>query len=331
MNLINLKFDFLRVVTDYEHYVALNLPYSTEIENHQKIFTHFWKDHFLSGLIIEQQFISLTSENPAIRKAAIDMFSSLLWKHDLDQRYQSRECREKIARIYFPFVVKLVENIDIFMKLEIKEQRDWIVCFMWILMNCNMEKILKKWWLNDTIKNQKSFLELLFKALQVTEGNKTISFVILQIIEEMMLDNVATLKEVENDDFLGKIFRVFYQLLDNENQSALLLKMLFESTLKKFVNLFQKVLFEYQNTSKYCGEFSYQTIKYLNVANGEVRACASAFFYLLLKTNFKLRGNIARFIYNSIYLFLFCFNFLFILEPNSKLLLHFLTFLEKHL
>lgn len=294
MDLIKLKFDFLRIIADYEHYIALNIPSSTEIESIQKIVTHFWKDHFLSGLIIEQQFVSLNSDQPAIRKIAIEMFTGLLWKHDMDERYKSRECREKIARIYFPFVVKLVENSENFLKLDAKEQREWIICFVWILMNCNIEKILKKWWIGDTIKNQKSFLDLLYKALQVTEGNKLVSFVVLEIVEEMMLDNVETLKEVENDEFLSKIFRIFYQLLDNENQSALLLKFLFESSLKKFVHLFQKVLFEYQNTSKYCGEFSYQTIKYLNVANGEVRACASAFFYLLLKTNYTLRGNIAR-------------------------------------
>lgn len=36
------KLNFLSVITDYEHYIPLNLPTSIKIESIPNLFSHFW-------------------------------------------------------------------------------------------------------------------------------------------------------------------------------------------------------------------------------------------------------------------------------------------------
>jgi len=51
-----------------------------------------------------------------------------------------------------------------------EERRDWLVCFMWIVKNCDHLKLLRQWWKKDSLKNVKAFFVIVGLAIQTFQA-----------------------------------------------------------------------------------------------------------------------------------------------------------------
>lgn len=90
------KFNFLQEVCYHEHYIPLNLPFllspnnrSPDLLQHFCLSNEFCRQHFLSGLLLQEVKSSL-GEISHIRQMALGTLKELLAKHDLDDRYQGK-------------------------------------------------------------------------------------------------------------------------------------------------------------------------------------------------------------------------------------------------
>ncbi len=120
--------------------------------------------------------------------------------------------------------------------------------------------------------------------------------VVLDVLEPFMLDLQEALRG--SKAFLDELFAVLSALLTVERPTpahgrAQVVLCVFE-TLRLFVHTFSAQLFVSADSSSYCGDLAFLILQYCNVAHGPVRAGAAALLYLLMRTNFRVRGNFAR-------------------------------------
>eukprot|EP00062_Callorhinchus_milii_P020350 gi/632975902/ref/XP_007904488.1/ PREDICTED: dedicator of cytokinesis protein 9 [Callorhinchus milii] len=118
--LFELKFEFLRVVCNHEHFIPLNLamPFGKgRIQRYQDLqldFTltdDFCKNHFLVGLLVREVGSAL-QEFRDVRQIAISVLKSLMIKHTFDDRYAAKSQQARIATLYLPLFGLLTENVQ---------------------------------------------------------------------------------------------------------------------------------------------------------------------------------------------------------------------------
>jgi hypothetical protein len=108
------KFLFLKILSQYEHYIPLNLPPSqftvTEAELAQ--LGRVIRDrHVLAGVMLDEvgHFFQLAIQDPKndslLRTQIIIVLRALFVKHESDLRYRNRACQERIAALYFPYLL----------------------------------------------------------------------------------------------------------------------------------------------------------------------------------------------------------------------------------
>jgi hypothetical protein len=122
--LLELKFDFIRIFCNHEHYIAFSLPIRKSISNINEfadikyefiLSDQFRQLHYPVGILLSQLYISL-NENKSIRKSAISIFRNILCKHSYDKRYNDND-KTKLARIaslYLPFINIIIDNLPRF-------------------------------------------------------------------------------------------------------------------------------------------------------------------------------------------------------------------------
>ena len=203
--LVELKFSFLRVICDYSNYVALNLPFPHKFSSAQEMREELMKRHYVSGVLMREVRGCLSSEDLKVRKHSLQVLKSLVWKHDVDERYQSALSKQLIASLYFPLVFFLVEKLELVLRMSNEEQKEWMSCFVWVVKNVRREETLRKWWKNDTLKSLKSFLELVLLSLKRNDSNQLISLCMLSLGEDFMSDFEPLLKQRENEEVLYKL------------------------------------------------------------------------------------------------------------------------------
>ncbi len=103
-----IKFDFIRIVCNHEHYISFCLPIRKAVSNineyaemkHEFVLSdHFRHLHFLVGVLLSQLCLSL-NENKEQRKLAINAFRNVLCKHSHDNRYNT----DKVIYIFIFFL-----------------------------------------------------------------------------------------------------------------------------------------------------------------------------------------------------------------------------------
>ncbi|KRF81810.1 dedicator of cytokinesis protein 9 isoform X13 [Drosophila virilis] len=111
------KFNFLQEICQHEHYVPLNLPFvlnpknrPPELLQHFTLSEQFCRQHFLSGLLLQELKSSL-NEIGHVRRHALSIFKDLLAKHELDARYQQRGQLCRIALLYVPWLGIVMDNL----------------------------------------------------------------------------------------------------------------------------------------------------------------------------------------------------------------------------
>ncbi|XP_067306120.1 dedicator of cytokinesis protein 10 isoform X6 [Pseudorasbora parva] len=126
--LFELKFEFIREVCNYEHYVPLSLPIpsaritdkeSPETQSAQVGFPEyslteeFCRKHFLTGLLLRELGLALQDEQD-LRHLALACLKNLMAKHSLDSRYAVKEKQARIASLYLPLYGLILDNMPRF-------------------------------------------------------------------------------------------------------------------------------------------------------------------------------------------------------------------------
>ena len=199
--ILDCKFQFLRIVCNHEHYVPLNFPATDDLSGIPitEIKTVYWRRHFLAGLLLEELGKCMAKPTSDRRATGITVFRDLLWKHDHDPRYASNpQMKERIAQIYFPYILMLIDHWHHIQEFAASytygERRCWLVCFIWIIKNVN-RTLLQNWWKRDsTPKRKKAFLDVLADCLLHFEyvGSAEIGFVGTKRNEETALSAGVT-------------------------------------------------------------------------------------------------------------------------------------------
>uniref|UniRef100_A0A8C2JC95 Dedicator of cytokinesis 10 n=1 Tax=Cyprinus carpio TaxID=7962 RepID=A0A8C2JC95_CYPCA len=95
--LCELKFEFIREVCNYEHYVPLSLPIPSARITGQRfqiwysLTEEFCRKHFLTGLLLRELGLALQDEQD-LRHLALACLKNLMAKHSLDSRYATKRC-----------------------------------------------------------------------------------------------------------------------------------------------------------------------------------------------------------------------------------------------
>uniref|UniRef100_A0A671M2X2 Dedicator of cytokinesis protein 10-like n=1 Tax=Sinocyclocheilus anshuiensis TaxID=1608454 RepID=A0A671M2X2_9TELE len=131
--LCELKFEFIREVCNYEHYVPLSLPIPSAritgqgaprapplcvscaklhaLDFPEYILTEeFCRKHFLTGLLLRELGLALQDEQD-LRHLALACLKNLMAKHSLDSRYEKQA---RIASLYLPLYGLILDNMPRF-------------------------------------------------------------------------------------------------------------------------------------------------------------------------------------------------------------------------
>ena len=125
-----LKFRFLQIICNHEHYVSFNLPIkqsqlSAKIRSPDSaecytLSESFCKYHFLVSILLVELKCSLNESN-AIRDIALSILKDLLIKHEFDDRYQNKGQLSRIVALYVPWIEIVLENLY---RLDIDVERE---------------------------------------------------------------------------------------------------------------------------------------------------------------------------------------------------------------
>eukprot|EP01105_Mastigella_eilhardi_P022614 TRINITY_DN5589_c0_g1_i1.p1 TRINITY_DN5589_c0_g1~~TRINITY_DN5589_c0_g1_i1.p1 ORF type:complete len:1949 (-),score=562.62 TRINITY_DN5589_c0_g1_i1:56-5902(-) len=171
--LAELKWLALRIICyTTPQYVALNLPCEAKITTVKDIFEMFCKKHFLAGLLLSEIENATINSEQYIRYQAIELLRDLLIRHDHDTRYQADDIREKVANLYFPFVLLTIEHYKVFMKDDnipaalTEFARQWLGCLLYIFKDINAN-VLRQWWRQETPERITRLFTILSLSLEV--------------------------------------------------------------------------------------------------------------------------------------------------------------------
>ncbi|XP_066258807.1 dedicator of cytokinesis protein 7 [Euwallacea similis] len=136
--LVELKLEFSRIICSHEHYVALNLPFSSpfmssgasispspsvtsstsqnsflsgappsqeRVNTFAELSSEYKQHHYLAGMILgDVATVLLETHQASLHNKAVDTVKSLLSWHDNDSRYVSPESKHRVAALYFPLL-----------------------------------------------------------------------------------------------------------------------------------------------------------------------------------------------------------------------------------
>eukprot|EP00027_Filamoeba_sp_ATCC50430_P006902 CAMPEP_0168562256 /NCGR_PEP_ID=MMETSP0413-20121227/12026_1 /TAXON_ID=136452 /ORGANISM="Filamoeba nolandi, Strain NC-AS-23-1" /LENGTH=1688 /DNA_ID=CAMNT_0008593671 /DNA_START=186 /DNA_END=5252 /DNA_ORIENTATION=+ len=298
-----IKFTWLKIIGDYEHYVPLNLPTDLEMEHFDvsQLKSEFWKRHFLSGLILDEASCCLRSSfNSKIREQAATLLRNLFRKHELDPRYQNTNIQKFIASMYFPLIPMIIEQLYLVNEMGEVEQSRWLICFIYILKYVK-KKLLATWWKKESQKTKEAFWSCVHTAasyfVEKPKGAE-VNFIVLDTVIEFVNCFEKNLNKVSDSG------------IDNESQSNPLLehildilKILLSSPSDAFLSYLycalhdilsrlSSSLFQTQ-TRYYCRDLIYDILRHCNQKDNDVRSKASALLYSLIKENWKQFRNIS--------------------------------------
>eukprot|EP01132_Coremiostelium_polycephalum_P008049 gene8049-9900_t len=182
MELTELKFMFLRVLASSDSFIPLNIPCSYPFPAITDVYQHFYKKHFLVGTILQEVASSITAKEKDMRLKAIMTLREIMSRYDTNPLYNSLAMREKIASLYFPLILIVVENFDAISKFDANENRIWMICFVYVVKNLINSTMISDWWKKETQRQKIMFFKVLHNCLGLFEYGKELN----------LLDNKAT-------------------------------------------------------------------------------------------------------------------------------------------
>ena len=166
-----LKFQFLGIICDHEHYIPLNIPIKVEIDTVANLSSRLWEKHFLVGLLLHEVLALQLSPEAENRLIGIEFLRNLLLRHSLDPRYQMIEKQMRISGLYFPYLLNICEDKTraVLSFDNRNEKKIWLICVLYLLKSCDPE-LLKCWWLKETQSNLRFFFAILNDCLETFES-----------------------------------------------------------------------------------------------------------------------------------------------------------------
>jgi len=329
----SLRFEFIKVVADSEHFFSLNMPFmasSLNLTGSQDELLSSLLFHFpLSTKIIENILKTLVGDGTQITynsHHALRALYGIIIKFDYDARYQERVARERVAYIFFSLLVLLVKQWH-FMTVwrqrgSAEQHRDLYICMLWVLRNMNRE--LLRIWLRSQPTNNLLILLDIFKSsvsafeyqpsdLKIksapTQANASsiraknglqcqeTSLVILDVLEDLVTDHTDQLAQLDMQTLKPKelTIQVFelYMLLFSSQQSVRLLNHVADA-LRSFLARFPRLFFVAK--SEYCARLTTEVLQRSAAQDNGIRVQASTLLYLMLRHCHQVSGNIGRMI-----------------------------------
>ncbi|KAN0034357.1 hypothetical protein ACTFIV_000860 [Dictyostelium citrinum] len=292
LTMVTIKFNFLKITTDYDHYIPLNFPMLFKtLDSVSDLNLKFFKRHFLSVLLITEVEGCLKHNKMATRNQAIQTLKQLIKKHHYDQRYQAPEIREKVASIYFPYVLMIVEHYSIIKhQLEAKEVQEWLTVFIWILQYCSRD-LLRMWFTKETQKHQTNLLNLMMMSLESFKDEPSIfEIAILSIeISKYILDDFNEDQMQSNIILLDIIINILQKC--SSISGVEMLRLIYTIFKDYLVPNYPTLLFQNLNNS-YCEIVTYDLLRSINMT--DLLDESASLFYLLLLKNFQSTKDISK-------------------------------------
>jgi hypothetical protein len=265
------KFAFLKLLTNYEHFVQLNLPLPVKIAKGTELSTlskRLSEKHFLAGQLIEEARRHYNSgPEDILRSQSIVCLRSVLQKHEalmpswrassgfdlgflssagsdaaagnstttgantntdgtlglakqMDPELRSRKRQSRLASMYLPFIILIVEDPSIISSMKLREKEEWLICLLYILRYCP-RKLLMAWWGLETQKRQGSLITLLEQCVKTFESGplgKQADLIVIDFVVSVLEDFSQELNEVSTEvqsaSMLRKIVTLFQELLN---------------------------------------------------------------------------------------------------------------------
>ncbi|EGC34144.1 hypothetical protein DICPUDRAFT_153700 [Dictyostelium purpureum] len=173
MELTELKSRFFRVLASSDSFIALNLASPIQpFPSINQVFQVYFKKHFTIGLILQEVYSVITANEKEMRLKVIHTLREIISKIDTNQVYNSQPMRERIADLFFPYLLIVVYQYDVINRFDHEEQRSWLAIFIYIVKNLNNTNILSDWWKKETSKNNVIFFTILTNCLTLFDYAK---------------------------------------------------------------------------------------------------------------------------------------------------------------
>jgi hypothetical protein len=105
-----LKYEFLRIICDYENFIQLSLPLPDRVDEIPNLENNLWSKHFLVGVLSDEITKDILKQQWGVAMQAIETLYYLFLKHEVDPRYQTPVTRTCIAGMYFIFILKVTKK-----------------------------------------------------------------------------------------------------------------------------------------------------------------------------------------------------------------------------
>uniref|UniRef100_A0A8C4QD47 Uncharacterized protein n=1 Tax=Eptatretus burgeri TaxID=7764 RepID=A0A8C4QD47_EPTBU len=135
--LMEMKFEVLQTLGNYEHFVPLNLPLlpmpkeQAMAQNtcwHMRVNEAFCRRHFPVGLILRELGVALCEGSTELRHPAISTLRGLITKHALDTRYAGQDRQKRVATLYLPLLSLIQECAHSIISMSVGLQQDNLNC-----------------------------------------------------------------------------------------------------------------------------------------------------------------------------------------------------------
>eukprot|EP00026_Physarum_polycephalum_P000247 Phypoly_transcript_00247.p1 GENE.Phypoly_transcript_00247~~Phypoly_transcript_00247.p1 ORF type:complete len:1883 (+),score=221.77 Phypoly_transcript_00247:138-5651(+) len=168
VELVELKFSFLRILSFHDFYIPLNTPSPPVVPAVPEIFSVFFKKHFLAGLLVAEVGGCIRAREKDMQVKAIMTLRDQLYRHEHDIRFQDPSVKERIAAIYFPFVPMVLDHWEALQKYAPTDLRDWLICFLYILKGVGLG-MQSEWLKKETPKRKLRFFDVLTQCIKSFE------------------------------------------------------------------------------------------------------------------------------------------------------------------
>lgn len=168
LTLIDFKFAFLKTMSNFQYWVHLNLPCSPTPFTQDDISNNFLQRHYLVSLLLTQLSQYASHKEHSVRLLVYSHLRAHLYDLFYDPRFQKAVHRNRVAELYFPYIIFVVDRISIDQSASHAEKRTLFICFLYLLQATPVSFFLQ-WWKIESVPRLCRFFETLRTCLSVFE------------------------------------------------------------------------------------------------------------------------------------------------------------------
>ena len=162
------KFDFLRIVTDHDQYIPLNLPFDKGSFSVEELS----QKHPLSTIMAYEVLETLKNGDNSSNEIAVGALYDVVVKHASNSKYLSQEKQQCISGIYLILLSLTIENWDELSNWKSKtcfeQKREYYITLLYVLKTADRSLILQ-WWKQESQKSQIIFYQILNDIIKTFE------------------------------------------------------------------------------------------------------------------------------------------------------------------